>query len=57
VVNFHDISQAGVLGVPAETQFLAEVFLAHDTGRRTSSGKAVVAVHGGIRWGWEVRKL
>jgi hypothetical protein len=54
LVNFHDISQAGVVGLPAETQFLAETFLAQDTGRRTASGKTIIAIYSGIRWGWQV---
>lgn len=57
VVNFHDIPQAGIMGPPADTRFLAETFLAQDTGRRTASGKTIIAIHGGIRWGWQAQPL
>jgi hypothetical protein len=43
--------------VPADIGFLAETFLAEDTGRRTASGKAIIAIHGGIRWGWQAASL
>jgi hypothetical protein len=57
MVNFHDISQAGIMGAPADTRFLAETFLAQDTGRRTASGKTIIAIYGGIGWGWQVEGL
>jgi hypothetical protein len=53
VVNFHDISQAGIMGAPADTRFLAETFLAEDTGRKAASGKTIIAIYGGLRWGWQ----
>jgi hypothetical protein len=38
-------------------EFVAEVFLAWDTGTRDGSGRDVVTVAGGIRYGWQVVKV
>jgi len=41
----------------ADVTFLAEVFLAQDTGTRNAAGKVVVKVFGGLKHGWQVREL
>lgn len=35
-------------------QFLAEIFLVQDTGARDATGKDVVNIFGGIRYGWQI---
>jgi hypothetical protein len=61
VLSFHDISQLGVQVVPGapslNTRFMAETFLAQDTGVKDAAGKVVVNIFGGIKWGWEAREL
>ncbi|MFG2294514.1 hypothetical protein [Streptomyces sp. NPDC048603] len=58
VCNFHDTSQISLdARVDLDEEFLAETFLTHDTGNRDRSGRAVVQVLGGIRWGWRVRRV
>ncbi|PZG01990.1 hypothetical protein C1I99_04710 [Micromonospora deserti] len=53
--NFHDVPQAAALGdVPLDDQFLAETFLAQDTGIIDAAGKGVVKIFGGFKWGWQV---
>jgi hypothetical protein len=37
-------------------QFTAELFLAHDTGTRDSTGKEIVHIFGGIKYGWQLRE-
>jgi hypothetical protein len=37
-------------------QFTAELFLAQDTGAKDSTGKDVVNIFGGIKYGWQLRE-
>jgi hypothetical protein len=39
----------------APWSFMAEVFLAHDTGVKDAAGKGIVNIFGGVKWGWQVR--
>src|SRR5262245_36066727 len=39
-----------------DLRFMAEAFLAGDTGVKTS-GKDVITILGGIKWGWQVQEL
>lgn len=58
VFNFHDVPQGNVQAdVKLDVTFLAEVFLAQETGTMNAAGKAVVKVFGGLRHGWQVREL
>lgn len=58
VVNFHDVPQTSVRGsVPLSQRFRAEAFLVQDTGRRDASGRDVVNIFGGVRWGWQVDEI
>ncbi|MFE5589867.1 hypothetical protein [Streptomyces sp. NPDC056549] len=58
VCNFHDTSQIAFDGrVDLDEQFAAETFLTHDTGTKDRSGRGIVHVLGGIRWGWRVRRV
>ncbi|HEY9366973.1 hypothetical protein [Streptomyces sp.] len=57
VCNFHDASQISLDGrFDLDEQFLAETFLAHDTGTKDRSGRGVVHILGGIKWGWRVQR-
>ncbi|PZG01991.1 hypothetical protein C1I99_04715 [Micromonospora deserti] len=38
-------------------RFIAEIFLVRDTGSKDAAGKDVIAVFGGIRYGWQVREV
>lgn len=66
VVNFQDTPQTGVQSLvrPGEEPpglgehvFLAETFLVRDTRRRTTAGKDIVEVYGGLKWGWRAHEL
>jgi hypothetical protein len=58
VFNFHDVPQGEVQGsVELDVTFMAEVFLAQETGARDAAGKAIVKVFGGFKHGWQVREL
>ncbi|MER6999769.1 hypothetical protein [Streptomyces sp. NPDC000410] len=58
VCNFHDTSQISLdARVDLDEEFRAETFLTHDTGTKDRSGRAVVHVLGGIRWGWRVSRV
>jgi hypothetical protein len=62
VFNFHDISQLGIQLAPGaapslDVRFMAETFLAQDTGVRDAAGKVVVNIFGGIKWGWQTHEL
>jgi hypothetical protein len=35
--------------------FMAEVFLAQDTGIKNAAGKGIVNIFGGVKWGWQVQ--
>jgi hypothetical protein len=66
VVNFQDTPQTGVqspvlpdgeLPSLGDHTFLAETFLVRDTGHRTSAGKGIIDVYGGVTWGWRAHEL
>lgn len=58
VFNFHDVPQGTVQGaVPLDVLFVAEVFLAQETGIKDAAGKEIVKVFGGLKYGWQVREL
>jgi hypothetical protein len=60
VVNFVDTPQVGLLvglgngGGALSDVFRAETFLVRDTGRRDATGRTVVDVLAGLRYGWHV---
>ena len=59
-VNFYDRPGQGMGGskVPvslAPFSWLAEVFLAQDTGVKDAAGKDIVYISGGVKWGWQVQ--
>lgn len=37
--------------------FRAEVFLAQDTGKKDATGKDIVNIFGGVKWGWQMHSL
>ncbi|GAA1042520.1 hypothetical protein GCM10009557_68720 [Virgisporangium ochraceum] len=49
VVNLQASARAGV---GSAHRFTAEAFLVRDTGRRDATGRGIVEVFGGVRWGW-----
>jgi hypothetical protein len=55
--TFYDRPGLGLGGPDPSPRFLAETFLAHDTGRRDRRGRAIVDVHGGVLWGWQAEEL
>jgi hypothetical protein len=56
--NFQDVSRVGGTGGPTlDVRFVAETFLAQDTGRKDSSGRCVVKIFGGFTWGWQVQEV
>jgi hypothetical protein len=58
VFNFHDVPRGKVQGaVPLDVLFVAEVFLAQETGIKDAAGKEIVKVFGGLKYGWQVREL
>lgn len=63
VFNFIDIPQRAIQLRPGtedarlNSTFLAEAFLAHDTGTKNAAGKDIVRIFGGIKWGWQVSAL
>ncbi|WP_406284941.1 hypothetical protein [Embleya sp. NBC_00896] len=58
VFNFHDMPQTGVMGVGAlDVRFVAETFLAQDTGRKDAAGRDIVDIFGGITFGWQVHEV
>jgi len=58
VFNFHDVPQATIEGTaPLDVLFVAEVFLAQETGIKDAAGKAIIKVFGGLKHGWQVREL
>jgi hypothetical protein len=58
-VNFIDTPQAtafpGATGALPDL-FMAELFLAEDTGTADSSGKDIVNIFGGLKYGWQLQK-
>ncbi|MFJ4618950.1 hypothetical protein [Streptomyces sp. NPDC088812] len=58
VCNFHDEALFSLDGnFSLESEFTAEVFLARDTGDKDASGRGIVKIFGGLKWGWQVRPL
>jgi hypothetical protein len=58
VCTFHDEALFSLNGnVDLTSVFLAEVFLAQDTGRKDGSGRGIVRLFGGLRWGWQVQPV
>lgn len=57
VVNFRDAPQIGVGGnIKIDVRFIAETFLAQDTGKKDADGRAIVNILGGFSWGWQARQ-
>jgi len=56
-VNFSDFIH---LATDAKTlpsnQFIAETFLAQDTGNKDETGKEIVKIFGGVKWGWQMQR-
>jgi hypothetical protein len=60
LVNFDDTPQQFISpAVPRDLtlRWKAEAFLVQDTGIKDAGGKEVVNVFGGIKWGWQVRRV
>lgn len=59
VCNFYDRPTVHGLGgpTPVPQQFLAETFIARDTGIRDTAGKAIVTILGGLKWGWSLAEI
>ena len=57
-VSFSDFVRQGFGGknLPPNL-FVAETFLAQDTRTKDTAGKDVVNIFGGLKWGWQMRKL
>jgi hypothetical protein len=56
--TFHDVPQGEADGnLKLDDLFMAEVFLAQETGIRDPAGKVVVKIFGGFKHGWQVREL
>jgi hypothetical protein len=57
IVNFSDFIH---LATDAKTlpsnRFIAETFLAQDTGIKDSAGKDIVNIFGGMKWGWQLQR-
>jgi hypothetical protein len=58
-VSFYDRPNRGIDSkIPislAPVSWMAEVFLAQDTGVKDATGKDVVNIYGGVKWGWQVQ--
>ena len=58
VFNYYDMPQIAFDGMEdVDTRCLAETFLAQDTGRTDRSGKGIVNVFGGVKYGWQLAEL
>jgi hypothetical protein len=57
-ISFSDFVREGFSGtvLPANF-FVAETFLAQDTRTKDRTGRDIVNIFGGIRWGWQLRNL
>jgi hypothetical protein len=42
-------------GPALSQQTLLETFLANDTGRKDHSGRGIIDIYGGIKWGWQIQ--
>ena len=57
IVNFSDfIHLATDARALPSSQFIAETFLAQDTGVKDSAGKEIVNIFGGVKWGWQLQR-
>jgi hypothetical protein len=57
VVNFRDAPQVGAAGnITIDVRFVAETFLAQDTGKTDARGRGIVNIYGGFAWGWQARQ-
>jgi hypothetical protein len=57
-VSFYDLPQWGTAAPTlAPAVFMAEVFLAQDTGIKNAAGKDIVNIFGGIEWGWQMHSV
>ena len=57
-LSFYDLSQWGTASKNlAPAVFMAETFLAQDTGIKDAAGKDIVNIFGGIKWGWQMHNL
>jgi hypothetical protein len=58
-VSFYDRPMQAIASkVPvslAPWSFMAEVFLAQDTGVKDATGKDIVNLFGGVKWGWQIQ--
>jgi hypothetical protein len=50
----HGIGGKGAVSL-APWSWMAEVFLAQDTGVKDAAGKDIVNIFGGVKWGWQVQ--
>lgn len=58
VCSFYQHPGFGGIGGPAsDVEFMAEAFLVRDTGMKDSSGKAVIEIFGGIKFGWRAQEI
>jgi hypothetical protein len=59
IVGYYSRAQQGIVGEPpvslAPLLVMSEVFMAQDTGMKDASGKDVVNILGGVKWGWQVQ--
>lgn len=54
-LSFYDLPQWGTASkTVAPAVFMAETFLAQDTGTKDAAGKDIINIFGGIRWGWQM---
>jgi hypothetical protein len=60
-VRFYDRPAHGIAGKGttslAPWSFMAEAFLAQDTGVKDAAGKDIVNIFGGVKWGWQAAVL
>jgi hypothetical protein len=62
VFNFDNLIEAQAPrgaggGTALSATYVAEAFLARDTGAKDAAGKDVIELSGGIRYGWELREV
>jgi hypothetical protein len=58
-ISFYDRPQSSIASKRpvslAPWPWMAEVFLAQDTGVKDATGKDIVNIFGGVKWGWQVQ--
>ena len=58
IVNFSDfIHIATDATILPSNRLVAETFLVQDTGKKNASGKDVVDIFGGVKWGWQLQPV